>query len=260
MEFGVSTACMYPVELEQVIEAYGKLGIRQIEIFINTFSELSKDYIGELKTRTDFYGMKVCSVHPFTSGLEPMMFFSDYERRVADMLELYKRYFEAMEQLEASIFVFHGDFRTSSHGAAFYAERYSSLLDCAEQYRFTVAQENIGRCKSGDLRFLSELKELLGKRLSFVFDVKQAIRSEVSPKEVLDIMGNQVVHLHLNDHTAAHDCLLPGAGEFDFEGCLRQIYAAGAEPSAVIEVYRGDYGGENELVESLKYLNKLCLM
>ena len=64
MEFGLSTARMYPEILEQVIECYGKLGISQLEIFSIPFPSFQKEYVRELKKRVDFYGMTVCSVHP----------------------------------------------------------------------------------------------------------------------------------------------------------------------------------------------------
>ena len=258
MEFGLSTACMYPEILEQVIECYGKLGVSQLEIFFNTFSELSKEYVRELKKRVDFYGMTVCSVHPFTSGLEPLMLFSEYERRVGDMLELYKRFFEAMQFLEAKVFVFHGDNRANERNAALYAERYQKLYRCGKEYGVIVAQENIVRCKSGDLDFLKELKCLLGKEIAFVFDIKQAVRSGYDPMEVLQVMGDQTVHLHLNDHLPGKDCLLPGCGRFDFSGCIRYLREIGNIPTMVVEVYHNNYKLPIELAESLKFLFNIC--
>ena len=65
------------------------------------------------------------SVHPFTCEIEPLMFFSEYERRMNDILEYYKLYFQFMNIVGAEIFVFHGG--KADKGKDFYCERYSKL-------------------------------------------------------------------------------------------------------------------------------------
>ena len=55
------------------------------------------------------YGIDVVSVHPFTCGIEPMMLFTAYERRVTDMLDYFKRFFEYMNDFGAKYFVLHGN-------------------------------------------------------------------------------------------------------------------------------------------------------
>ncbi len=52
--------------------------------------------------------------------------------------------------------------------------------------------------------------------MAFTLDVKQANRLGIAPADMLDAMGDRLVHLHLSDFTAADDCLLPGAGCFDY--------------------------------------------
>ncbi len=257
MVFGVSTACMYPKNLEQVIDQYGEMGIRDTEIFVNTFCELSPEFIRALENKVNQYKMRVHAFHPFTSGMEPLMIFSEYERRFDDMLDLYRRYFEIMQRFGAKIFVFHGDHKTSTNNASFYAQRYYKLREAARPYEVDFAQENIARCKSGNLLFLRELSDLLRDDISFVFDLKQALRSGYSPMEVLKVMGKRVVHIHANDHTIQKDCLLPGRGEFDFRGLFDYLRSIETDPSAMIEVYRGDFAVENELVKSLKYLYRI---
>jgi sugar phosphate isomerase/epimerase len=77
------------------------------------------------------YKMNVHAFHPFTSGIEQLMIFSEYERRFDDMLDFYRRYFEIMQRFGAKIFVFHGDHKTSLCTASFYAERYFRLREAA---------------------------------------------------------------------------------------------------------------------------------
>lgn len=259
MVLGVSTACMYPKNLELVIQQYGEAGIRDIEIFVNTFSELSPEFIRQMEEQLRQYRMNVHAFHPFTSGMEPLMIFSEYERRFDDMLDLYCRYFEIMQRFGTKIFVFHGDHKMSTGSASFYAERYFRLREAALPYGVIFAQENISRCKSGMLPFLKELTELLKDDISFVFDIKQALRSGYSPMEVLNVMGKRVVHVHANDHTPEQDCLLPGEGSFDYRGMFDFFAENKIMPSVVIEVYRNNFKCENQLVKSLNFLKSIYL-
>lgn len=256
MVFGVSTACMYPKNLEQVIQQYGESGIQDIEIFVNTFSELSPDFVAEIERLVGCYQMKVHAFHPFTSGIEPLMLFSDYGRRFNDMLDLYRRYFEIMQRFGAKVFVFHGDHKMSATSAEVYAERYYQLRQAGLPYGVIVAQENISRCKSGLLSYITDLSDLLSDDISFVFDVKQALRSGLEPQQVVEVMGNRIVHLHANDHTLEQDCLLPGEGCYDFAGLYRYLREIGACPSTVVEVYRSNFKNEGQLVKSLKFIQQ----
>ena len=60
------------------------------------------------------------------------------------------------------------------------------------------------------------MKNAIGDDCHFVLDVKQCLRSHVEIDAMLVSMGRNIVHIHLSDHTAAADCLLPGNGRFDF--------------------------------------------
>ena len=257
MIFGISTACMYPKNLESVIQQYGEDGIQEIEIFVNTFSELSESFIHNVEDALSVYKMKVCAFHPFTSGLEPLMLFSEYERRFNDMLDLYRRYFEIMQRIGAKVFVFHGDHKTSSTPPEIYADRYYRLRQVALPYGGVVAQENVSRCKSGDLDYLKQVISLLKKDISFVFDIKQAVRSGVNPMDVAHVMGERLIHLHANDHDCEHDCLLPGEGMFDFRSLYQYLSLNNCNFTTVIEVYRKNFKDENQLLKSLNFLKQI---
>lgn len=109
MKSGVSTACLYPELLEDAVFALASRSVERAEIFINTHCETEPDFVKKLKSITDEYGMQIDSVHPYTCGIEPMMFFTDYERRFSDIVDYYKEYFEIMNLFEAKYFVFHGN-------------------------------------------------------------------------------------------------------------------------------------------------------
>lgn len=93
MRAGVSTACLYPKLLEESVYDLALNGIAHTEIFVNTGSELERNYINGLASTLKQFEVTCRSLHPFTCAMEPMMFFSGYKRRVDDMLEFYKKVF-----------------------------------------------------------------------------------------------------------------------------------------------------------------------
>ena len=256
MNLGISSACFYPELTEKAVKYLCENGVPEIEIFFNSACEMKGQIFSEISHIVKANGTKVVSVHPFTSGFEPFMLFSDYERRFEDGLEFAKMYFEAMNNLGAKIFVLHGDRFESRHCDEHYFERYLKLFREAKKEGICVAQENVCRCRSRDLDFIRNMKSSLKAEVAFVLDLKQATRSGHSYKEVLSAMGDKIVHLHLNDCDQQNDCLLPGCGSRDFKEFFEIFQNNGYKGSAVIEVYRQNFGDYSELSESLVFLNK----
>lgn len=254
IQFGASTACLYPAETERALEQMGRLGIRQMEIFYNSPGEYETEFLKELKRILDYYGMDAVSMHPYDSFSEPYMFFTGYERRFRDQLERYRWYFEQMQIVGSKIFVFHGDRHDSVFPEEKYFERFAALAEAGKNGGVIVAQENVGRCKSRDPHFIRAMRNYLGDCVHFVLDLKQAVRGGYSPFEMLNAMGAQVVHLHLNDHEGEQDCLLPGKGKFDFVRFFHAVTELGYHGAALIEVYRQNFGDSIELLDSLRFL------
>ena len=257
MNVGISSACLYPEVTEKAVKYLCENGAREIEIFFNSACELKGKILSEISHITKLNGTEVVSVHPFTSGFEPFMLFSDYQRRFEDGLEFCKAYFDAMNTLGAEIFVLHGDRFESRHSDERYFERYLRLFREAKKEGICVAQENVCRCRSRDVDFIKNMKSSLKDEVAFVLDLKQATRSELGYKEVLSAMGDRLVHLHLNDCDEHHDCLLPGKGTRDFKELFKTMQSIGYKGSAVIEVYRQNFGEYGELMESLDFLNNV---
>lgn len=257
MQFGISTACLYPQTPEDAVEILGQMGVQLTEVFFNTYSEVKRDYVAELKKRLDFYGMETVACHPFTSGLEPMMFFSGYQRRLEDMLDQYRYYFEAMNQLGASVFVFHGDFKDSPRSVPQYAENFKRLCEAAKSYGITVAQENVARCRSGDVAFVREIRRELQDDIFFVLDTKQALRSGYRPEEVAEAMGDRIVHLHLSDSKVGQDCLLPSFGDYSFSRLFDLLTQHRYSGCGMIEVYQQSYSSVQDFSKALTFLNAI---
>jgi len=259
MNFGISTACFYPQSLEKTIDVFGENNIKNIEIFFNTFSELKKDYVAEIKKTKEHYGQSVVAVHPFTCGFEPFMFFTDYDLRFKDGIDMYKSYFEVMNWLDCNIFVFHGDRKQGHLSNEIYFERFAKLRDIGKEFGVIVAQENVERCKSGNLIFLEEMLKYLDNDVAFVFDNKQALRSDVSVNEYLNICGKHIIHVHLSDNTNDRDCLPPFEGTLDISDLLSKLKQKGFDKTVMIEVYSESIKNETTFFENFNRLySSIC--
>ncbi len=254
---GVSTACMYPKLLEDALYELAVNGISHIELFINADCELRRPFVATMAELMQRFGVTCSAVHPFACPIEPMMLFSGYERRVEDMLDYYKRFFEAMQTLGAQIFVFHGNSIHNPVPAEFYCERYRRLYEAGKAAGITVAQENVVRCQSGSLQFLQEMAKLMGDDARFVLDIKQAVRAKENPSQMLRVLGSHVAHVHISDHSEMGDCLLLGAGRFRIRGFLEELHACSPDASVILELYRSNYRGISDLISNYRMLSRM---
>ena len=255
MKVGASTSCLYPMATELSLYNILEMGIKDVEIFFNTSSELNKRYIKSLKRVIRQHGGRVWSVHPYSSGMEPFMFFSDYERRFTDMIETYKQYFEASNILGAEIVVIHGDKLPANLPDEKYFERFGRIMEVGKQFGVHVAQENVNLHRSQDPEFLCRMKEWLGD-VKFVYDIKQAVRAGYDPYDFADRLGENIVHIHANDNNSKSHCLLPGKGEMDYKRLKEIIEKNNSDPTWVIEVYRRNFNEAFEIKSSVQWLRE----
>ncbi|MCM1299046.1 MAG: sugar phosphate isomerase/epimerase [Firmicutes bacterium] len=256
MQIGASTACLYPMETEKAIIQLSDAGIGSMEIFFNADCELQGDIYAEIEKIVRQRGISVLSVHPYTSAIETMCLFGDYKRRLEAILDTYKRYFEIMNRLGAGVFVLHGALKSAVLTAELYFERYSMLYELGRSFGVTVAQENVSYCKSGSLDFLIDMKKRLGDNCGFVLDVKQALRSRLSPFEIYESLKESVVHCHLSDHDSQKDCIPVGTGSFDFEKFAQMLKESGYKGNIILELYRSGFEKTEELCRSVEYMKK----
>ncbi|MEG0693126.1 MAG: sugar phosphate isomerase/epimerase [Oscillospiraceae bacterium] len=257
MNYGISTACFYPMQTEQALLTIAQNNVPYAEVFVDTFSEVKKDYIKQLKKTADFYGTKIVSLHPFSCVFEPFMLFTNYERRFHDALEMHRYYFEAMNLLDAKIFVFHGDRIGSKNDNQMYFERFAKLRDLGKEYEITVAQENVERCKSRDINFLSEMIDYLDNDVSLVFDNKQAVRSGVDFREFITKFGDRIAHVHFSDNDHNCDCLPPGDGQVNLCEFLSLLKHKLYNNCIIIELYNELLNDNSEVFKSYDVLRQV---
>lgn len=257
MRAGVSTACLYPRLLEESFYDLAVNGIDHIEIFFNTDCELRRGFIDGLRSTAARFDVDIPAIHPFTCQMEPMMFFSTYERRVDDILEYYKKYFEVMNKLGAKFLVFHGNKAGTGVPRELYFERYSRLFRAGRENGVTVLQENVVRCDSGRLSFLREMLMALGDEAQFVLDVKQSVRAQENPFDYLRVLGNAIKHIHMSDHSEKGDCLMLGRGRFDIRRFVNELVAKDFRGSLIVELYRSNFDNISDLVNNFNMLKNI---
>lgn len=257
MKIGASSACFYPLETEKSLKTLGETGFDLAEIFFNAECELRGNIFREIKSIKEYYGMAISSVHPFTSFAETTMLFSPYERRFTDFLDIYKKYFSAAAELGADFIVIHGCKTLLPARDELYFERFKILNDTGKEFGIFAAQENVVDFKSQSPDFLKKMKEFLGDDFKMVLDIKQAVRSELDPLALAEEFKDNIVHLHLSDHTREKACIPPGKGNFDFGKLFHIMEKAGYKGSGVIELYSDGYESLEEIKEAKKHLERL---
>lgn len=259
MRIGASTACLYPMETEKAVAILIESGFRVIEIFFNSFSELEPEFIEKLYKQISNSGCEVVSIHPFLSGIEPFLLFSNYERRFYDTIDFYEKFYRAAQILGAKKLVLHGGVFPDKYNLSDneYCRRFELLAKRGEQFGVETLHENVNKFRASSPDFITAMKRIIPNNAKFTLDIKQAIRSKHDPFEILDVMGDGLKHIHINDHTNQNDCLLPLYGKFDYMRFFSECKKIGYDGDVIIEVYRNSFSNPSELFKSADRLSKM---
>lgn len=260
MRVGVSTASFYPLETEKAIDELYKLGVKDIEIFLEAESETNPEFCKILKEKATEYGMNIVSIHAFCAAFEPFLF-SEYKRRSGDALNTFIKYCRAMEYLGASYYTFHGNKNNAGLDKFSYREycvTFSSLSRIARECGGLLAWENVSWCQSCDPDFLKNcLQYLDSKDFAFTFDFKQALRADVEPARYLDVMQNNLGNVHISDYDEFSPCTLPGTGKRDFNEIFSMLGRYNYDNAVLLEVYSDCYRNYNQIGKSYDFLKGL---
>ena len=251
---GISTACLYPLQTEVALAQLAAGGVASAEIFLNSSSELEETFLKEMRRTADDTGMKILSVHPFTSGLEPMLFFSQYQRRFDDGREFYKQYYQAVNILGGDMVVFHGNILQHPMAQEDYFSRFAQLMEDAKVQGVRLCHENVCRCSGRSPGFFRNMRRSL-PQAGFVLDVKQALRAGETVESFLEAMGDSIAHVHISDHTNDQDCLSIGKGTFNIPQFLGTLASRGYGGGVIVELYRENFGSFVELLEGYQQLS-----
>lgn len=258
MRAGVSTASLYPLHAEDAFNELAVLGVDTAELFANSTSEAREPVTGLIEQTMKSSGMNIVSFHPFSSPMESVFLFSTYDRRIDEMMTLYREFFGTMRRLGARIFVLHGAILSSSCPPEHYIKQFRLLAQAGQEFGVTVAQENVSYCMSGSLDFLKYMKRELGSCAKFVLDLKQSRRSHEDVFDIIRELGKDIVHLHVSDADSDRDCLPIGHGDFDFRRLIQEMNALGYDGAYMVELYRRNYDEYPRLKESVDNLRDIA--
>ncbi|RHW66549.1 sugar phosphate isomerase/epimerase [Clostridium botulinum] len=261
MKIGMSSACLYPkVPIEESISVMKSLGFNIGEIFLNTYSEYSEDFIKILQEQKEENDFLINSIHAFSSVFEPYLFDS-YKRRQRDMLKIFKKVCRAGSLLKANYYTFHGMRRNNllDLNMNYIIDVYNELNYIANEEGIKLAQENVAWCMSSNIDFLDILNEKCNNQLHYTLDIKQAFKIGKDPMEYINVMGNKIVNVHINDRDESNICLLPGKGDIDLKKICCKLKEMGYNNVYTIEVYNDNYSSYSEIIDSKDFLQNILL-
>ena len=257
MEIGISTSCFYPLETELSLKKLGEADVKCTEIFFNSVSEISSDFVSDLKKIKDYYGMKINSVHPFLSFGESYLLFSNYKRRFNDTMETVRRFFDVSNELDSKIMIIHGERKPVGIEDELYLQRFTQIAEEGKKQGVYVTQENVVNFRSESPSFLLEMKRYMGELFKMTLDLKQARRAGESANVFLDLLYEDIVNIHISDFNKDSDCLTPGTGEFDFKVFFDTLKQKNYNGNCIIELYRKNFDNINDLVLSKKHIEEM---
>ncbi len=258
MAIGISTACFYPLETELALAKTGELGADCVEIFINSPHELDKTYIDRFAEIQKQYGLRVKSFHTYASFTESYYYFSSYERRFQESLAEFRRYFDGMHTLGATLLVMHGAKIPGSIPDEQVFERFGILQQIAKAEGLTLCQENVVHYRSESPAYLEKMRDALGADFAMVLDIKQARRTGIDPYVFVEKFANSIQHVHISDYTETRDCVVPFCEntQFDFQRFLRVMREKGYTGDYIIELYENGYETPAQIAAAQNALKK----
>ncbi len=263
MHIGISTASMYGrSNVEDSIAEIAACGADLCEVFLNTYSEYTPEFVDILRERLRAASITAYSVHPMGTQFEPQLF-SAHQRQREDALKMFERILMGAQKIGASCYTMHGP--SNLGGRILSHVRYNfigpitrDLCAMAKDYGVRVAWENVSWCLFRDPEFGLRLRDAAKTEdLFFTLDVKQALRSGHEPDEFIETVGDKMINLHLCDYVRENNDIrlaMPGQGQFDFADLAHKMLACGYAGPAFVEVYSMLYETLPELETSFRYL------
>ncbi|MDR1630713.1 MAG: sugar phosphate isomerase/epimerase [Oscillospiraceae bacterium] len=254
---GISSSCFYPLETEKAFQLLAENGIKTAEIFINAKSELQKSFLDELNAIRNHYGIRVTSLHPYSSFAENFMLFSSYKRRFEDFFADLPLHFEAARLLGAKYYVVHGIRLPGSIADGEYFERFAAMIALGKKFGVLPVQENVVNHRSESPAFLLKMKEAVGEDFKMVLDTKQALRAGHTAFEFVEKLGGSICHVHISDYSQTNDCITPLRGQLDFQRLFREMERQGYDGDYIIELYNNGFRDICELKGAVAVLSTL---
>ena len=262
MKTGVSTASLFlRKNNEEALPLLKNLGVKTTEVFLTSFSEYDSAFARLLCEKKG--DLPVNSVHILNTQFEPQLF-NAHPRVSGDAYAWLDKVLASAKVLGAPYYTFHGISRVkrasrSGEGDNFPAiiKGFEKIISACEKQGVALCLENVEWASYNRVGFFSRIKDEL-PTLKTVLDIKQARISEYPYQRYLEEMGDRLAYLHISDLDERGKICLPSKkGVFDFDTLIKRLKDSGFDGALLIEVYAGDYGGEEELKIACEYIDEL---
>lgn len=258
MKIGISTATLFPEKhSEEAAVIIKSLGAEVAEVFLSTFYEYRPEFSKALAPQIE--GLEVNSLHTVPLNFEGNLFNST--RRVrGDGFYWLDQIARSAQLLKCRNYTFHGFMRAGSGNnddMRFIGERIAEAHSFLCGYGVSLCLENTAYYAYNRPSFFREVKNYCPD-LYGVFDLKQARRSGYPYAMYIEDMAGAIAYVHISDMDENGKMCLPGRGIYDFSEVFKRLKGAGFDGRVLIENYRGDYGGFEELKESVEFLKEIA--
>ncbi len=258
MKIGISTASLFGrYYSEDALEFFNKNKIYNAEVFLESYGEYEPTFADVLNAKRG--DVKVHSVHTLTTQFEPQLF-SLNGRAMEDSFAILEKAMACAEKIGAKYYTFHGQARLKKLPIIINFDRTGEItnriIDVCENHGVALAFENVHWSYYNYVGFYSELKKR-ASRLKATLDIKQARLSNVFYGDFIKEMGSDIVTVHLSDVKSDGKMCLPGKGITDFYDLFSRLLDVGFDGAFIIESYQKDFEKEEELFESLEFLNNI---
>ena len=138
-----------------------------------------------------------------------------------------------------------------------YAESYILLNNAAMEAGVHIAHENVRDHLCANPQYMKKLADYVGDEFKMVLDIKQCRRCGESEYDFINMLGDKIFQVHISDYKGDRDCLAPGTGDYDFAELFSALQNSGYDKTAVIELYRHNFGDPSELGVAHQYLTDI---
>lgn len=257
MELGICTATFFNVaKTEDTLELVRRYGFNVCEVFLTTFCEYESDFARVLSDR--LMGVRVHSVHDYTTSFEPMLF-NPAERTRRDGEKLFEKVLSAGKILGAQNYTFHGQSRlkkTTKYDFPLVSQRYEELALWANEYGMDLCLENVHWAINNE-PCIFEIISSGAPHLKATLDIKQARQAGVDYNEFIKVYGNRLKTVHISDFDENGNTCLPFEGTVDYEKLFKTLKDSGYDGPVLIELYSKDYQNLNALYAPFDRLKEI---
>lgn len=262
MLVGMSTSNYYgKLMTEESMEHLCKLGVRDFEVFLQSPSEYTDEFIDILVGIKEKYNARIHSLHSLGTQFEPQLFADAYRQR-NDAFKVYRTLMHCAERLGAGAYVMHGPARLKRKE---YILNYKSLgktsselAEIASDHGVKLTWENVHWAFYKEPEFAELLLDnCTSDNVYFTLDIKQAMQAGHNPDEYIKTTRGRIINVHVCDYNGTVLCL-PGQGGVDFPKLFAQLKEVGYSGAIIEEVYCPDIKDDAALLSSYDYLRALA--